>query len=193
MQDSTLPSTGSLFLASLGWIAAVLAFGGFLFIGKPYYYGVGYEQGKQDQFAYDVQKVQEHLGATGLPEGITQIHVLGRVISVAPNSLVLQNSLVSQTNPLLQEPRKQTVFIDADTKLFRRKPYTNEEYGQRVREAERQGVNVVTIPFYAEEPIRFEDIQPTDEIDVLTRTLQDEKADSFTAAEIAVMVYEPQV
>ncbi|MBI4121737.1 MAG: hypothetical protein HY461_00240 [Parcubacteria group bacterium] len=157
------PSFSTTLLSALGWFAAVLAVALALFVGKPHYQQVGYDEGRRVQAASNIKKADEALSQRTI-EG-EEFPVYGRVVERLVGALVMETLTPALNNPLREKRRRQTVVIASQTVLEKR-TLTNE------------------IETYKTEPLTLADFQIGQEIIAFPASTQDALLDQFIAKRI---------
>ncbi len=168
-------------ISSLGWLAAIVLTGLFLFVGKPYFYTQGYEQGKKDQFAHDVSQVEKALPESALPA--QAMESFGRIVSLTGSTIVLsvESSTPGLYNPLAPK-KQQRILVDSQTKIIEKTPLTKEQYLAAMKPVQ-SGGNVQINP-YVEKPILITDLKVSDQIQARPRVAADLSKSEFLADQI---------
>lgn len=180
------PEKSSVMMSGAGWIVAVVACAGFLFIAKPHYYTAGYEQGKSDQLDYDRMKVQEYMR---LPADAAET-VYAKILSIAGDAITFEYKQSQFTNPLTGQETTGTVSVDAKTVYVRRTALTPQQYQASLQRARQEGANVAMVAPYSEKSFALSELKSGDEVYI---TLVHNADDSLYAKEIDINDIDPNM
>lgn len=184
MPQSSL-NRASILISSLGWVIAVIVVAVSLFIVKPYYFGTGYDQGKSDQYNHDVTVVQNYIGSPPPPTAnLIAVPIQGKITAVSSNSLQVDSLAPASVNPLINQPRKYTILVDAQTKIYLQSPKTQAEYQDAVKKAQAANQDPSRIMPYDQKVIAISDLKVGDTIQALGKDPTDSTKETFTASEI---------
>ena len=177
-------------LSALGWIVAVITVALLLFVGKPYYQNLGYEEGRRIQSETNV-KMADAAVASRVIEGSDYV-VHGHIAEVNSASLVIETLTPYLNNPLRAEPRRQTILIDSTTIIEKRTILPTEQFIAAQEEARRRGLSTQDAIVHTAETLTLGDLRTGDEIRVYPRVAQDAVKDQFEAKQILLVISNQQ-
>lgn len=177
-------------LSALGWIAAVVTVALLLFVGKPYYQNLGYEEGRRVQSEANVKMADAAIAARVI-EG-TDYVVFGRIAEVNSAGLVIETRTPYLNNPLREEPRRQTILVDSTTVIEKRTILPTEQFIAAQEEARLRGLSTQDAVVHTSETLALSDLRIGDEIRVYPRVAQDAVKDQFEAKQILFVISNQQ-
>ncbi|MBI4121738.1 MAG: hypothetical protein HY461_00245 [Parcubacteria group bacterium] len=184
-QQSSL--TVSLLLAVSGWLVAAIVVVWFFAAGKPAYYLAGFAQGSQDQNAADKARYEQALGLES-PDPSWRDTINIRVVRIEPGAIIGQEIIMNTNNPFTESPRQQTIRYDNQTRIVRRVVVPPAEFEQRLRAAQANGENPMTLAPFDDMPADISVVKPGDRLEVMADDQTTLNNDSFYASLLAVIV-----